>query len=143
MSALPSARLVRLGQWLQSALLHGFLLLCLATYHWHRHGSLSFNADDIHKISTGNLSTLSTDNAHFLDVFIEQSESTESHSTAVTLIEAPSDEKVEIATDLVADTKVVVKKDTQTDAKKSVQHDMTVRSARLRTQPTAQPTAHV
>jgi protein TonB len=141
MSALPSARLVRLGQWLQSALLHGFLLLCLATYHWHRHGSLSFNADDIRKISTGNLSTLSTDNAHFLDVFIEQSESTESHPTAVKLIEAPSDAKVEIATDLVADTKVVVKNDAQTEAKKNLQNDMTVRSARQRTQPTARPTA--
>jgi protein TonB len=141
MSSLPSARLVRPGQWLQSALLHGFLLLCLAAYHWHRHGSLSFNADDIHKISTGNLSTLSTDNAHFLDVFIEQSESTESQPTAVKLIEAPSDAKVEIATDLVADTKVVVKNDAQTEAKKNVQHDMTVRSARQRTQPTAQTTA--
>jgi protein TonB len=102
---------------------------------------LSFNADDIHKISTGNLSTLSTDNAHFLDVFIEQSESTESQPTAVKLIEAPSDAKVEIATDLVADTKVVVKNDAQTEAKKNVQHDMTVRSARQRTQPTAQTTA--
>lgn len=141
MSSLPSARLVRPGQWLQSALLHGFLLLCLAAYHWHRHGSLSFNADDIHKISTGNLSTLSTDNAHFLDVFIDQSESTEPQPTAVKLIEAPSDAKVEIATDFVADTKVVVKNDAQTEAKKNVQHDMTVRLARQRTQPTAQPTA--
>jgi protein TonB len=140
MSSLPSARLVRPGQWLQSALLHGFLLLCLAAYHWHRHGSLSFNADDIHKISTGNLSTLSTDNAYFLDVFIDQSESTEPQPTAVKLIEAPSDAKVEIATDLVADTKVVVKNDAQTEAKKNVQHDMTVRSARQRTQPTAQTT---
>jgi len=59
----------------------------------------------------------------------------------VKLIEAPSDEKVEIPTDFVADTKVVVKKDTQTDTKKNMQHDMTVRSARQRTQPTAQPTA--
>jgi protein TonB len=110
-------------------------------YHWHRQGSLNFNADNIHKISTGNLSTLSTDNAHFLDVFIEQSESTAPHPTAVKLIEAPSDAKVEIATDLVADTKVVVKNDAQTEAKKNVQHDMIVRSARQRTQPTAQPTA--
>ena len=121
MSVLPSARLVRLGQWLQSALLHGFLLLCLVAYHWHRHGSLSFSADNIHKISTDNLSTLSTYNAHFLDVFIEQSESTEPHPTAVKLIEAPSDEKVEIATDLLADTKVVVKNDTHTEAKKKFQ----------------------
>ena len=143
MSVLPSARLVRLGQWLQSALLHGFLLLCLVAYHWHRHGSLSFSADSIHKISTGNLSTLSTYNAHFIEAFIEQPESTESHPTAVKLIEAPSDEKVEIATDFVADTKVVVKKDAQTEAKKNVQHDMNVRAARQRTQPTAQPTAQV
>ncbi len=141
MSVLPSARLVRLGQWLQSALLHGFLLLCLVAYHWHRHGSLSFSADNIHKISTDNLSTLSTYNAHFLDVFIEQSESTEPHPTAVKLIEAPSDEKVEIATDLLADTTVVVKNDAQTEAKKNVQHDVTVRSARQRIQPKAQPTA--
>ena len=141
MSALPSARLVRLGQWLQSALLHGFLLLCLVAYHWHRQGSLSFNADNIHKISTGNLSTLSTYNVHFLDVFIEQSESTEPQPTAVKLIEAPSDEKVEIATDFVADTKVVVKNDAQTEAKKNTQHDVAVRSARQRTPPTAQPTA--
>ena len=74
-------------------------------------------------------------------MFIEQSESTAPHPTAVKLIEAPSDAKVEIATDLVADTKVVVKNDAQTEAKKNVQHDMTVRSARQRTQPTAQPTA--
>lgn len=141
MSALHKVSLVMRRQWLQSALLHGFLLLCLVAYHWHRQGSLSFNADNINKISTGNLSALSTYNAHFLDVFIEQSESTAPHPTAVKLIEAPSDAKVEIATDLVADTKVVVKNDAQTEAKKNVQHDMTVRSARQRTQPTAQSTA--
>lgn len=143
MSALPSARLVRLGQWLQSALLHGFLLLCFVTYHWHRDGSLSFGADNTHKISTGNPITLSTYNAHFLEVFIEQPQAVAPQPTTVKFIEAPSDEKVEISTDLVADTKVVVKKDTQTDAKKSVQHDMTVRSARQRTQPTAQASAAV
>lgn len=141
MSALHKVRVVQRGQWLQSALLHGFLLLCLVAYHWHRHGSLSFSADSIHKISTGNLSTLSTYNAHFLDAFIEQPESTEPHSTTVKLIEVPSGEKVEIATGLGADTKVVVKKDTQTEAKKNVQHDRTVRSGRQRTQPTAQSTA--
>jgi len=143
MSALPSARLVRLGQWLQSALLHGILLLCLVAYHWHRHGSLSFGADNTHKISTGNPITLSTYNAHFLEVFIEQLQAVAPLPTTVKFVEAPSDEKVEIATDLVADTKVVVKKDTQTDAKKSVQHDMTVRLARQRTQPTAQASAAV
>lgn len=141
MSALHKVRVVQRGQWLQSALLHGFLLLCLLAYHWHRHGSLSFSADSIHKISIGNLSTLSTYNAHFLDAFIEQPESTEPHSTAVKLIEVPSGEKVEIATGLGADTKVVVKNDAQIDAKKNVQHDMTVRSTRQRTQPTARQTA--
>ena len=141
MSALHKVRVVQRGQWLQSALLHGFLLLCLVAYHWHRHGSLSFSADSIHKISTGNLSTLSIYNAHFLEAFIEQPESTEPHPTAVKLIEVPSGEKVEIATGLEADTKVVVKKDTQTDTKKNMQHDMTVRSGRQRTQLTAQPTA--
>lgn len=143
MSALHKVRFVLRGQWLQSALLHGFLLLCLVAYHWHRHGSLSFSADSIHKISTGNLITSSTYNAHFLDVFIEQPESTEPQPTAVKLIEVPSDEKVEIPTDLAADTKVVVKKDTQTDAKKNTQHDMTVRSGRQRIQPTAQASAAV
>ena len=141
MSALHKVRVVQRGQWLQSALLHGFLLLCLVAYHWHRHGSLSFSADSIHKISTGNLSTLSTYNAHFIEAFIEQPESTEPQPNAVKLVEAPSDEKVEIATDLAADIHVVVKKDTQTDARKNTQHDMTVRSSRQRIQPTAQPTA--
>jgi len=143
MSALHKVRVVQRGQWLQSALLHGFLLLCLVAYHWHRHGSLSFSADSIHKISTGNLIASSTYNAHSLDVFIAQPESTELQPTAMKLIEAPSDEKVEIATGLGADTKVVVKKDTQTDANKNTQHDMTVRSARQRTQPTAQASAAV
>lgn len=143
MSALHKVRVVQRGQWLQSALLHGFLLLCLVAYHWHRHGSLSFSADSIHKISTGNLSTLSTYNAHFIEAFIEQPESTEPQPTAVKLVEAPSDEKVEIPTDLAADTHVVVKKDTQTDARKNTQHDMTVRSSRQRRQPTAQASAAV
>jgi outer membrane biosynthesis protein TonB len=121
--------------------LHGFLLLCLVAYHWHRHGSLSFSADNINKISTGNLIALNTYNAHFQEVFIEQPESTEPQPTAVKFIEAPSEAKVEIPTDFVADTHVVVKKDTQTDAKKNTQHDMTVRSSRQRIQLTAQQTA--
>lgn len=141
MNVLPSVRLIRLGQWLQSALLHGILLLCLMAHHWHRHGSVSFGADNINKISTGNLIALNTYNAHFQEVFIEQPESTEPQPTAVKFIEPPSEAKVEIPTDLAADTKVVVKKDTQTDAKKNTQHDMTVRSSRQRIQPTAQPTA--
>ena len=143
MRALRNVRLVRLGQWLQSALLHGFVLLCIVAYHWHSHGSLSFSADSVNKKGTGNPTTLTIYNAHFLEVFIDQPDSTEPHLTAVKLIEAPSDDKVEIATDLVEDTKVVVKKDAQTDAKKNVQHDMVVRSAQQRTQPTAQASASV
>lgn len=143
MSALHKARLVMRRQWLQSVLLHGVLLLCLVAHHWHRHGSLSFSADSVNKKGTGNPTTLTIHNAHFLEVFIEQPESTEPQPTAVKLIEAPSHAKVEIPTDLAADIKVVVKKDAQTDTKKNVQHLMSVRSARQRTQSTAQASASV
>jgi TonB family protein len=138
MSALSNARAVLPRQWIKSALLHGFLLLCIAVYHWHSFGSLSFYTNGFNKKSTVDLTTSSIHNTHFVELFFEQSPSTETYPTATERTEVSSDTKAEIATDVATDTKIVIQKDLKTEVKTNVQHVTPVRSPRKQTQPTAQ-----
>lgn len=82
MSALNKARDVLLKQWVQSALLHGFLLLCFAVYDCLSDGTLSFSTHSFKKISTGDLTILGDHNTLVVEMFFKQPESTESHELA-------------------------------------------------------------
>lgn len=143
MSALSNARDVLPRQWIKSALLHGFLLLCIAVYHWHSFGSLSFYTNGFNKKSTVDLTTSSIHNTHFVELFFEQSPSTETYPTAAERTDVSLDTKAEIATDVATDTKTVIKKNIQAEEQTNVQHDTPVRSPRKRTQPAAQASASV
>lgn len=138
MSALNNARGVLPRQWIQSALLHGGLLLCLAVYHWHSYGSLSFSTNSGNKKSTSDLTISSIHNTHFVEMLFERSESTEPHPTAAQRTESSPDAIAEIATDVATDTKVVINKDRQTEVKTNVQHATAVSSPQKRVQPVAQ-----
>jgi TonB family protein len=138
-------------QWIKSALLHGFLLLCLAVYHWHGYGSLSFETKGFNKKSTVDPTTSSIHNSHFVEMFFEQSKIIESHSNAAEGTEVSSDTKAEIATGVATDTKtgvatdtkIVIKQDMQAEVQTNVQHDKPVRLPQKRTQSAAQASASV
>ncbi len=138
MSALSNARDVLPRQWIESALLHGFLLLCIAVYHWHNYGSLSFYTNGFSKKSTVDLTTSSIHNTHFVEMFFEQSPSTETYPNVMERTEVSLDTKAEIATDVATDTKIVIKKDLKTEVRTNVQHVTPVRLPRKQAQPTAQ-----
>jgi len=141
MSALNNAPKVLPRQWIESVLLHGFLLLCIAVYHWHSYGSLSFDTQGSHKKSTIDLTTSSIHNTHFIEMFFEHAESTESHSTVAQRTEVSSDTKTEITTDVATDTTLLSKKNIQAEVKTNVQHPAAVPSPRKQTQPAAQSSA--
>jgi TonB family protein len=143
MRALNNPAKILPRQWIDSALLHGFLLLCIAVYHWHSYGSLSFETKGFNKKSTVDLITSSIHNTHFVEMFFEQSESIESHLTATEGTEVSSDTKAEIATDVAIDTKMVIKKNIQAEVQTNVQHDKHDRSPRKRIQSAAQASASV
>jgi len=143
MSALNNPQKVLPRQWIKSALLHGFLLLCIAVYHWHSYGSFSFDTKGFNKKSIVDLTTLSIHNTHFVELFFEQSESIESHLTETEGTEVSSDTMAEIATEVATDTKVVIKKNIQAEVQTNVQQDKPVRSPPKRTQPAAQASASV
>jgi TonB family protein len=143
MRALNNPATVLPRQWIESALLHGFLLLCIAVYHWHSHGSLSFETKGFNKKSIVDLTTSSIHNTHFVEMFFEQSESIESHLTATEVTEVSSDTKAEIATDEATDTKIVIKKNIQAEVQTNVQYDKPVRSPRKQTQSATQASASV
>lgn len=140
MSALNNTRDVLPRQWIQSALLHGFLLLCIAVYHWHSYGSLSFVPNDFNKKSTVDLTNSRIYHSHFVEMFFEQFKITESYPTAAEPTQVSSDAMAEIATDVATNTKIVIKKGIQTEVKTNVQHATAMRPSRRQIQPAAQAT---
>ena len=64
-------------QWLQSALLHGALLLCAVLYHLHSRGFLHFSANSFDQTGTSAMTILSDHNIDFLDLSFEQTAMTE------------------------------------------------------------------
>jgi len=138
MSALNNAREVLPRQWVQSALLHGFLLLCLIIYHWQSDRSFSFSVHSVNKKSTGDLTILGDHNTLVVEMIFEQAESTQTYPTTAERSEATPDVNVEIATGLATDTKTAIKKDLKINIKKNAQPATATPSPQQRIPPRAQ-----
>ena len=136
-------------QWLQSALLHGALLLCAVLYHLHSRGFLHFSANSFDQTGTSAMTILSDHNIDFLDLSFEQTAMTELQQTDAKLTEAEITEPKEVPTDATTDVATakapepVVFRDHATKqamiSKSPSQRVTPARSARASTQLTARP----
>ena len=64
-------------QWLQSALLHGVLLVCVVLYHLHSHGSLYLNANSLNQTVPGATTSGNHHGIDYLELSFEQYAMTE------------------------------------------------------------------
>ena len=90
-------------QWLQSALLHGALLLCAVLYHLHSRGFLHFSANSFDQTATSAMTILSDHNIDFLDLSFEQIDMIELQRTEAKLTEAEITAPKEVLLDATTD----------------------------------------
>jgi TonB family protein len=111
-------------QWLQSALLHGALLLCAALYHLHSHDSLPFSANSFDKTSASAMAILIDNNIDLIELSFEQYDNTEPQEIDARLAEEPIDASLESLKDTPLDSLIDAPIDSLIDIPLDVQKEM-------------------